>query len=160
MNALDPLTAALRASKPALHIRWTMRRDMAEIVALEAASYETPWTEQDFLRCLRQRNCIGFVAVRADEVVGYVVYEMHAASLEVLNLAVAPDCRRQGVGAKLVDKVVSKIYSGRRTRVEVAVREGNLAAQLFLRDSGFKATAVERGHFDNGEDAYLMSYSL
>ena len=161
MNALDPLTAAIRVPPPALHVRWGMRRDMAAVQAIEDASFVTPWTDDDFTDVMRRRNCIAYVAVRADIVVGYVVYELRTASLEILNLAVRPDCRRQGVGAKLVDKVVSKIYSGRRTRVEVAVREGNLPAQLFFKGHGFRATSVSRGHFDDtGEDAYLMSYSL
>ena len=41
------------------HIRWMIRRDMPEVLAIEAASFEFPWLEDDFIRCLRQRNCIG-----------------------------------------------------------------------------------------------------
>ena len=162
MNPLAALTAAaaLRASKPALHVRWALRRDLAEIVAIEADSYDRAWTEEDFLDVMRSRDTIVYVAVRADAVVGYVAMRMHAASLEIVNLAVAPGCRHQAVGSKLVDKVVSRIYSGRRTRVDVAVREGNLPAQLFFKNVGFRATSVSRDHFDNGESAYLMAYSL
>ena len=44
------------------HIRWMIRRDMPEVLAVEGESFEFPWCEEDFLRCLRQRNCIGMVA--------------------------------------------------------------------------------------------------
>jgi len=45
-----------------VHIRWMIRRDMPEVMRTERASFEYAWTEDDFLRCLRQRNCIGMVA--------------------------------------------------------------------------------------------------
>ena len=39
-----------------VHIRWMIRRDMAEVLQTEQASFDFAWTEEDFLRCLRQRN--------------------------------------------------------------------------------------------------------
>ena len=43
-------------------IRWLIRRDMDDVLAIERASFQFPWTEEEFLCCLRQRNCIGTVA--------------------------------------------------------------------------------------------------
>ena len=78
-------------SKPEvrIHIRWMIRRDMAEVLAIEAESFEFPWSEEDFIRCLRQRNCIGMVAELDDHVVGFMIYELHKNRLHVLNFAVA-----------------------------------------------------------------------
>ena len=45
-----------------VHIRWMIRRDMPEVLQIERTSFEYPWSEEDFIRCLRQRNCIGMVA--------------------------------------------------------------------------------------------------
>ncbi len=45
-----------------VQIRWMIRRDMAEVLRIERESFEYHWTEEDFLCCLRQRNCIGMVA--------------------------------------------------------------------------------------------------
>ena len=45
-----------------VHIRWMIRRDMPEVLDIENQAFEFPWTEEDFIRCLRQRNCIGMVA--------------------------------------------------------------------------------------------------
>jgi len=44
-----------------VHIRWMIRRDMPEVLDIESGSFEFPWSEEDFIRCLRQRNCIGMV---------------------------------------------------------------------------------------------------
>ena len=147
------------ADATALHIRWMIRRDMPEVMAIELASFEYAWTEDDFLRCLRQRNCIGMVAERGDNIVGFMIYELHRTKLHVLNFAVHPSVRRTGVGGTMVSKLVYKLCSHRRQKISLAVREGNTAAQLFFRAHKFKAARVLRNYYeDSGEDAYQMEY--
>src|SRR5918911_2025120 len=144
-----------------VHIRWMIRRDMPEVLQAEQESFEYAWTEEDFLRCLRQRNCIGMVAEQGERVVGFMIYELHKAKLHILNFAVHPQYRRVGVGAQMVAKLISKLSSHRRTRITLEVRETNLPAQLFFRAQGFKAVRVLRGFYDDsGEDAFLMQYRL
>jgi ribosomal-protein-alanine N-acetyltransferase len=142
-----------------VHIRWMIRRDMPEVLQIEQQSYDYPWLEEDFLRCLRQRNCIGMVAELGEKVVGFMIYELHKSKLHILNFAVDPEHRRQRIGAQMIQKLVSKLSSHRRTSITIEVRETNLAAQLFYRDAGFRALRVLREHYpDTGEDAYLMQY--
>ena len=142
-----------------VHIRWMIRRDMPEVLAIEADSFEFPWSEEDFIRCLRQRNCIGMVAEHQDRVVGFMIYELHKNKLHILNFCVHPDYRRQDVGSQMCRKLISKLSSQRRSRIRLEVRETNLAAQLFFRDLGFKALNVLRDFYeDTVEDAYLMQY--
>ena len=144
-----------------VHIRWMIRRDMPEVLAAELESFEYSWTEEDFLRCLRQRNCIGMVAEQGERVVGFMIYELHKAKLHILNFAVHPRARRLGVGGQMVGKLIGKLSSHRRTRITLEVRESNLLAQLFFKAQHFKGTRVLRGFYeDSGEDAYLMQYSL
>ena len=152
-----------RANKELLrvHIRWMIRRDMAEVLAAERQSFEFAWTEEDFLRCLRQRNSIGMVAEHQDRIVGFMIYELHKDRLHVLNFAVAAESRRGGIGAQMVSKLVGKLSSHRRSRVTLAVRERNLDAQVFFRMQDFRATRVLRNYYeDSGEDAFLMEFSL
>src|SRR5262245_62277998 len=144
-----------------VHIRWMIRRDMPEVLQAEHDSFDYSWTEDDFLRCLRQRNCIGMVAEHDDRVVGFMIYELHKAKLHVLNFAVAPAHRRLGIGTQMVMKLIGKLSSHRRTKITLAVRESNLAAQLFFRSQEFKAVKVLRGYYeDSGEDAFLMQYRI
>lgn len=144
-----------------VHIRWMIRRDMPEVLQTEQESFEFAWTEEDFLRCLRQRNCIGMVAEQGEKVVGFMIYELHKQKLHILNFAVHPQCRRLHVGMQMVGKLISKLSSHRRTRITLEVRETNLSAQLFFRAQGFKAVRVMRGYYeDSGEDAFLMQYRL
>ena len=148
-------------SQVRVHIRWMIRRDMPEVLRTERDSFGFSWTEEDFLRCLRQRNCIGMVAEHEDRVVGFMIYELHKTKLHVLNFAVAPEMRRVGIGTQMVHKLVGKLSSHRRTKITLAVRESNLSAQLFFRTQAFQATRVLRGYYeDSGEDAYLMHYKI
>ena len=144
-----------------VHIRWMIRRDMPEVLQAEQDSFEFAWTEEDFLRCLRQRNCIGMVAEQGEKVVGFMIYELHKSKLHILNFAVSPSFRRLGVGGQMVAKLVSKLSSHRRTKITLEVRETNLSAQLFFRTQGFRAMRVLRAYYeDSGEDAFLMQYRL
>lgn len=142
-----------------VHIRWMIRRDMPEVLGIENGSFEFSWSEDDFIRCLRQRNCIGMVAEYDERVVGFMIYELHKNQLHVLNFAVRPDIRRRGVGRQMVEKLIGKLSQQRRNRVLLEIRETNLAAQVFFRNLGFMATSVLRDYYDDTtEDAYVMQY--
>ena len=146
-------------SKTSVQIRWMIRRDMSSVLDIEKECFEFAWSEEDFIRCLRQRNCIGMVAEREDDVVGFMIYELHRNRLHVLNFAVRSVTRRRGVGSAMIDKLVGKLAFQRRNRILLEVRESNLAAQLFFRERGFRAISVLRDFYDDStEDAYLMQY--
>ena len=145
-----------------VHIRWAISRDMPEVLDIECASFPDSWSEEDFIRCLRQRNCIGMVAEYDEQVVGFMIYELHKTRIHILNFAVHPDSRLRSVGRQMIEKLVGKLElsNGRRDRLLLEVRETNLDAQLFFRACGFRAINLLRDFYDDapGEDAYLMEH--
>jgi ribosomal-protein-alanine N-acetyltransferase len=142
-----------------VHIRWMIRRDMAEVMAIEKQSFEFPWTEDDFVRSLRQRNCIGMVAECDERIVGFMIYELHRNRLHLLNFSVRSEFRRRGVGSQMLRKLIAKLTQQRRNRILLEVRETNLTAQLFFRANGFRAISLLRSYYeDTPEDAYLLQY--
>lgn len=144
-----------------VHVRWMIRRDMIEILQIENESFEFPWSEDDFIRCLRQRNCISMVAEHNERVAGFMIYELHKNRLHMLNLAVANNSRRHSIGTQMVQKLIGKLSQQRRIRILLEVRETNLAAQLFFRQLGFRAISVLHDFYiDTTEDTYLMQYRL
>ena len=144
-----------------IHVRWMIRRDMPEVLQIEQEAFEFPWSDEDFTRCMRQRNCIGMVAEMADSVVAFMIYELHRSRLHVLNFAVRRSHRRLGVGSQMMDKLFAKLSPERRGRIVLEVRERNLPAQLFFRSLGYRAISVLKDFYqDTTEDAYLMQYAL
>ncbi|MGL4944279.1 MAG: ribosomal protein S18-alanine N-acetyltransferase [Thermoguttaceae bacterium] len=144
-----------------VQVRWMVRRDLPSVAAIERASFDYPWHEDDFLRCLHQRNCVGMVAEQAGEIVGMMMYETPRNRLHLLNLAVHPDYRRCGIGRQIVAKLQTKLVSQQRVKMTLEVRETNLAAQLFFRAMGFRAVAVLKDFYDDSnDDAYLMQYRV
>ena len=136
-----------------------IRRDMVDVLDIENEGFEFSWSEDDFIRCLRQRNCIGMVAEHDNQVVGFMVYELKKSRLHVLNFAVARKYRRLGVGSQMIAKLIGKLSTQRRNRILLEVRETNLPAQLFFRENGFRAISLLRDYYvDTTEDAYLMQY--
>ena len=142
-----------------VHIRWMIRRDMAEVLKIEREAFDVPWYEEDFIRYLRQRNCIGMVAEHEGRVVGFMIYELHRTRIHLLNFAVKYGWRNRSVGRQMVAKLIGKLSDQRRRRITLEVRETNLAAQVFFRAMGFRALAVLKNFYDDTpEDAYLMQY--
>lgn len=144
-----------------IDVRWLIRVDMPQILDIESESFETCWSENEFIRCLRQRNCIGIVAEKNDCVLGYLIYELHKDRLHVLNFAVAKAARRRGVGTAMIKTLIGKLTPTCRNRIMLEVRESNLSAQCFFRAIGFKAVLVLRDFYDDtDEDAYVMQYRV
>jgi ribosomal-protein-alanine N-acetyltransferase len=156
VSSANPVPDASRTQ-----IRWLIRRDMDEVLAIERSSFQFPWTEEEFLCCLRQRNCIGTVAELDHKIVGFMIYELHKSMLRILNFAVAPEVRRNGIGRQMVQRLVDKLSQQRRREIVLEVRETNVPAQLFFANNGFRAVTVLRKHYDDTcEDAYYMRYCL
>ena len=128
-----------------VHIRWMIRRDLPALAVIEDALFPDSWGDEDFIAALRQRNAIGMVAEVNEQILGGMVYSLHKHRLDLLRLAVHPDQRRGGVGTQMVQKLIGKLASHRRTAITAAVPETSLDALLFLRALGFKAERVERG---------------
>ncbi len=142
-----------------VHIRWMIRRDMPEVLAIEKDGFEFPRLEEDFLQCLRQRNCIGMVAEYDEKVAGFMIYELHKDHIYVLDFAVSKKHRCSTVGTQMVDKLVGKLSKERRNRIVIEVRETNLAAQMFFRSQGFTAIDVLRDYYDETtEDGIVFNY--
>lgn len=137
-----------------MYVRWMIRRDMHEVVALD-----DEWPEDEYLRLLRQRNCIGMVAELGERVVGAMVYEMHKGRLTVLRMTGAPGPVGAQAIATMSRKLVGKLSPHGRTVVDYEVNEGDMKTLKLLRQEGWKATGVLRDHFD-GRDAIVMSWRL
>lgn len=140
-------TQAQQRPKLTVSFPWMIRRHMPEVLAIEASCFQFPWSREDFVDCLRNRNCIGVCAEWNDQIVGFMIYELHRGRLHILNFAVDPQYWRRGIGRQLVDKLKMKLSPDLRNKIRLHVRETNLAAQLFFRAQGFRAVSLLRDFY-------------
>lgn len=146
------------AKKILCHVRWLIRRELDEVLAIENQSFAHPWSHDDFIRHLKERCTIGLVAELDERIAGYIVYEFIGRTrLHILNLAVNPILRRRGIASQLVGKLISKLTADRRNRLTVDVNEYDSVGQHFFRSLNFKATKVLR-NFYGEQDAYAFEY--
>jgi ribosomal-protein-alanine N-acetyltransferase len=142
-----------------LHIRWLIRRDLPEVLDIDSHSFEEAWSEADFIHCIRQRNSIGMVIEDEDsDVIGYMLYWLNAKSFLLERLAIHHNYRRQGAGSFLLQKLCDKTSPQVRRKIVYNCDEADLCSQLFLKASGFTASAVIRDHFESGRSAYRFEY--
>jgi ribosomal-protein-alanine N-acetyltransferase len=124
------------------NIRWFIKRDMPEVLEIEQSLGEQAWCEEDILHHLRQRDTIGMVYDLGDRLLGYMLYRLAKHSIELVRLVIHPGYRKVGVGANLIQRLVSKLSRHKRTFLGVNVSEQDLAAQLFLKACGLLAVRV------------------
>lgn len=140
------------------YIRWMIRRDLARVLEIETESFPFPWCEDDFCNVLRQRSMIGMVIEVNDDVVGYVIYDLAAKFISIINLAIDPAHRRKGLGRMLLAKLESKLSTDRRQAIFCDVWERNIEAQKFFRACKWKCRAVVADRYTEvdrtREDAY------
>ncbi|TSC79359.1 MAG: ribosomal-protein-alanine acetyltransferase [Candidatus Peregrinibacteria bacterium Gr01-1014_25] len=125
------------------HIRWMIRRDLPEVLAIEQASFEPDqWTEDDFLTTMRQHNVIGMVAEYDEKVVGSMLYELHKTTIRLATMAVDPRYRRKGIGTQMIQRLCGKLKSHRRNVLDVGIpTETAEAAIPFFEQNRFQHVA-------------------
>ena len=129
--------------------------DLPAVMEIERASFPTPWSESAMRRELAcQDNSYVLVAETGKRAAGYVVTWVGAEEAHVLNVAVAPDRRGQGLGELLMLSAIEEAMSRGCRRVVLEYRVSNLAAANLYRKLGFVAAGVRpRYYADTGEDA-------
>jgi len=140
--------------------------DADGVLAIENAVEVNPlsWAELKSLRASPGVN--GRLAV-SDEgagaggrVLGFTLYRIGPADVELIRLTVRPGCRRRGVGRALAGRLAGMLEAWRRDAITATVRETALGSQLFLSRLGYRGTGVVRDAFaDTGEDGFTMVFT-
>jgi len=82
----------------------------------------------------------------SDDALGFSLFRTVADESELLLLAVVPDCRRQGVGRRLLDDFLERARNNRVARVHLEVRDGNPAVAMY-RTAGFSPVGRRRNYY-------------
>ena len=142
-------------------IRPATPADSAALVAVERRCFSDPWSEVAFRDALSSEWTFGLVAQATRGPVGYLIGREAAGSGEILNLAVAPELRRRGVGGALLEEGLAAFRLRGATEVFLEVRESNLSAQALYLARGFRAVGQRAAYYRNPrEDALVLRLTL
>jgi ribosomal-protein-alanine N-acetyltransferase len=145
--------------------RWRIRpaalADADRFAALERRCFSDPWSAAAFVELLPLSYIVALALEGESGVEGYVIAREIAGEAEILNLAVVPELRRGGLGARLLDAALAALVGRGATRVWLEVRESNAAAQVLYARRGF-STAGRRPRYYRApvEDALVLSLAL
>jgi [ribosomal protein S18]-alanine N-acetyltransferase len=134
-------------------------KDLEAIEHIERRSYPTPWSRSMFASELSKPSSISLGAFEAEtgELVGYLVISRYVDAWHVMNIAVAPERRRQGIAVALFERLFELTAADGRRGYTLEVRISNEAAIKLYERLGFQSRGVRRGYYtDNREDALIM----
>ena len=135
-----------------------MTQDHVEqIVELEKLCFSDPWSVRSVAYELTNPLSLWIVAVDGTKVVGYVGSQSVMGEADMMNLAVAPEYRRGGVGQKLVESLVSALAARDVHSLTLEVRASNDPAISLYGKMGFQQVGRRPNYYRNPkEDALIL----
>src|SRR6266487_6506723 len=129
--------------------------DLPAVLAIERRSFTTPWSLAMFVLELSKPSGICLAATAEGRLAGYLVCSRYAEVWHLMNVAVEPSRRREGIATSLLRRMLDE--AGASARYTLEVRTSNRAAIAMYERFGFRPAGHRRGYYhDNGEDALIM----
>jgi ribosomal-protein-alanine N-acetyltransferase len=141
---------------PPVEIRRLTYADLPQVIAVERRAFPTPWSLAMFVLELSKPGGVCLAAVRPEGIVGYLICSRYDTVWHIMNVAIDPDHRRQGIASGLLDELLAEIDDP-AARYTLEVRQSNLGAIRLYEQYGFRSAGRRRRYYqDNGEDALVM----
>lgn len=151
------------STTPAIRIRRARAADLAALVDLENASFQTDRMSARQLRHhIDNASAIVLVAARREEIVGSAVVFLHPRhrSARLYSIAVSEDARGAGIGKQLLAAAERIAKTGGRAALRLEVREENQSARALYERNGYVLRGIQRGYYEDGHDAVRYEKTL
>lgn len=131
--------------------------DVDGVTAVEQASFTLPWTKEAFMNeMLRNEQAVYFVAEQQRQIIGFVGVWKIVDEGHITNIAVLPEYRGAGIGAMLLEQLLTYARAERIDALTLEVRVSNVGAQRLYERYGFKQAGRRKRYYqDNQEDAFI-----
>jgi [ribosomal protein S18]-alanine N-acetyltransferase len=142
-------------STDSLTIRPLGYADLPQVIAIERRAFPTAWSLGMFVLELSKPSGICLAAIRDGKLVGYLICARYADVWHLMNIAVDPAVRGQGIGTALLEQMVAR--AGEDAAYTLEVRPSNATAIALYERFGFRSAGTRRRYYhDTGEDAVIM----
>jgi ribosomal-protein-alanine N-acetyltransferase len=139
-----------------LEIRRLTYADLPQVIAIERRAFPTPWSLSMFVLELSKPSGICLAGLIDGRVAGYLVCSRYDTVWHLMNVAVDPDLRREGIATTLMERLFDTADRPHE-QYTLEVRESNSGAIALYERFGFRAAGHRRGYYhDNREDALIM----
>ena len=150
-------TVPTGTSNSAPAIRRLAYSDLPGVIAIERRSFPAPWSLAMFVLELSKPSGICLAAADGEELAGYLVCSRYDQVWHLMNVAVAPERRRQGVARRLIGRLMEETGEGADLPITLEVRVSNREAIAMYEGIGFRSAGVRPRYYqDNDEDALIM----
>ena len=130
---------------------------VAQVAALEAICFADPWSEKSVASELTNPLSLWLVALDDDRVAGYVGSQSVMGESDMMNVAVHPDYRRQGIAEKLCLSLVEALRGKGNHSLTLEVRASNAPAKALYEKLGFQQVGLRKNYYRNPrEDALIL----
>ena len=121
-------------------------------------SFSRGWGPDEFATLVAQRNVICLAARRigvlgARRTVGFILVRHASDEAEILSVAVTPASRGKGIGRRLVEEAMRRLYRERINTLFLEVDEENDAAVSLYRALGFAEVGRRTGYYSQAGSA-------
>ena len=127
-----------------------------QIAKLETVCFSDPWSENSIASELRNPLSLWLVALDGETVAGYVGSQAVMGEADMMNVAVAPEYRRQGIAEELVNRLVDALAQNGNHSLALEVRESNGAAIALYQKMGFTQVGFRPGYYRNPKEGALI----
>ncbi len=135
--------------------------DLARVVEIEKASMPSPWSKELFEEELRRERAHYFVVEKDGVVAGYMGYWEAPEEAHIINLAIGPEFRKQGLGQEMIERCLDFAVKRGARLATLEARESNEAARNLYEKCSFRTVAIRKKYYsDNQEDAVVMIKEL
>jgi [ribosomal protein S18]-alanine N-acetyltransferase len=137
-------------------IRRLTYADLPQVIAIERRAFPTPWSLAMFVLELSRPSGVSLAAEDEHGIVGYCICSRYDTVWHVMDVAVAPDRRREGIATALLEDLLARIGDP-QAQFTLEVRPSNAGAIALYEQHGFRAAGRRRRYYqDTGEDAVIM----
>ena len=133
-----------------------METHVSQVAALEALCFSDPWSEKSVASELTNPLSYWLVAVEGETVAGYVGSQTVIDETDMMNIAVHPDFRRQGIAEALVEDLVAALREKGSHCLTLEVRESNDPAIHLYEKMGFAQIGLRKNYYRNPRENALI----